>query len=494
MSEFRQLLENPLWRPEDLGRPIPDSPHAASTCLPTWRDNVGYEEQDPRVLSRLATGYPRFVFNRLCSELFAQCEQRFAKAGERCHVYPTGGAVERFSKFVRDKAGVTLRVHPIGFGDVHAASFPESVAATAKSYWQHCGEGLSSRQAEAILRGREHEDGGATKATIKQRIAELAGVAADDVYLSPCGMNSIYVVHRALCQMQPGKKSVQFGFPYVDSLKIQEKFGVGCHFYPYSDQSNLEALEQLLERESISGLYTEFPSNPLLASPDLERLAELARRHEFPVIVDETLATYVNADVLPVADVVCTSLTKYFSGVGDVTAGAAILNRASAFYGELKEHFDREDDLLWSGDATVLERNSRDFAARMPRISEHAAALAEMLHEHPRVESTYFPRYQQPELFTKFQRPGAGWGGLISIVLRDAEASTAPVFDALRVCKGPNLGTNFTLACPYTILAHYSELDFARKCGVSPHLIRVSVGLEEPRDLIARFEEALSTR
>jgi cystathionine gamma-synthase len=65
------------------------------------------------------------------------------------------------------------------------------------------------------------------------------------------------------------------------------------------------------------------------------------------------------------------------------------------------------------------------------------------------------------------------------------------VYDALRVTKGPSLGTDFTLACPYTLLAHYDELPWVESLGVSRWLLRVSTGLEPTSDLLARFEEAL---
>jgi cystathionine gamma-synthase len=65
------------------------------------------------------------------------------------------------------------------------------------------------------------------------------------------------------------------------------------------------------------------------------------------------------------------------------------------------------------------------------------------------------------------------------------------VFDALQVCKGPSFGTPFTLACPYTLLAHYTELEWAEACGVPPELIRVSCGVEETAGLLARFAKAL---
>jgi cystathionine gamma-synthase len=76
------------------------------------------------------------------------------------------------------------------------------------------------------------------------------------------------------------------------------------------------------------------------------------------------------------------------------------------------------------------------------------------------------------------------------MVLHGGEAATRSFYDALEVNKGPSLGTNYTLVCPYTLLAHYGELDWAEACGVSRYLLRVSVGLEPLETLIARFDKA----
>lgn len=488
----RDLLEKPLWRPDDLGRPIPDSPHAVSVCLPTWRDNVGYEEDDPRVHGKISTGYPRFVYNGLCRQLFAECSRRFAEDGETALAFPTQPTAERFADYLRRHAECDPALYAFGQHDVHAVCFSEQHAAVAKSGWQHCGEGISSRQAEAVLAGREYDAGSEAKQILRERVATLAGVSAGDVFLFPCGMNAIYRVHRALGRLFPERKSVQFGFPYVDSLKIQEKFGPGVRFLPRGDAGELAELQQILSREPVCGLYTEYPSNPLLVSPPLETLCDLARRHGFPLVVDETLATFVNADVLPVADVICTSLTKFFSGIGDVTAGSLIVNPESAFHDRLvAELADDDEDLVWGEDARVLERNSRDFVERMSRINQTAERLADHLHAHPLVARVEFPKYRTPDDYRSFLKPGGGWGGLLSVSLHDP-AQGPQFFDALPVCKGPNLGTNYTLACPYTILAHYRELDFAESCGVSRFLVRVSVGLEEADDLIGRFDRALA--
>jgi len=84
----------------------------------------------------------------------------------------------------------------------------------------------------------------------------------------------------------------------------------------------------------------------------------------------------------------------------------------------------------------------------------------------------------------------AGFGGLFSILFHAPNGSTA-FFDALPFYKGPSLGTNFTLACPYTILAHYYELEWAAQYGIDRNLIRVAVGLEDRDVLIKGFQEAL---
>ena len=89
-------------------------------------------------------------------------------------------------------------------------------------------------------------------------------------------------------------------------------------------------------------------------------------------------------------------------------------------------------------------------------------------------------------------KPQSGFGCLLSFELNGGLAKTKRFYNSLKVCKGPSLGTNFTLACPYVLLAHYNELSWASKCGIPTELIRVSVGLEEPKELWERFKKALN--
>ncbi|KAJ2810494.1 Cystathionine gamma-synthase, partial [Coemansia sp. 'formosensis'] len=111
----------------------------------------------------------------------------------------------------------------------------------------------------------------------------VTGLTSDDVYLVATGMSAVYYAHLALLGMRGGK-SVCFGFPYTDTLKILEKFGPGAYFLGHGEGSDYDELERLLERHAksqdpIQAIFTECPSNPLLKTADLSRLRELADRY-----------------------------------------------------------------------------------------------------------------------------------------------------------------------------------------------------------------------
>ncbi|MCA9011931.1 MAG: PLP-dependent transferase, partial [Planctomycetaceae bacterium] len=181
-----------------------------------------------------------------------------------------------------------------------------------------------------------------------------------------------------------------------------------------------------------------------------------------------------------------------FGGYGDVLAGSVTLNPASQhadwLRGALAEGF---EELLVDVDVEVLEKNSRDVRNRVELINQNANQLAQWLTEQPQVDAVYHPSLDSRRFDWMNQNSTEHNGGLLSIVLKDAAVTTPVVFDHLEICKGPNLGTNFTLCCPYTILAHYTELDFVERCGVSRWLLRVSVGTEPIGELKARFARAL---
>eukprot|EP00164_Ancoracysta_twista_P001409 GFYU01001834.1.p1 GENE.GFYU01001834.1~~GFYU01001834.1.p1 ORF type:complete len:624 (+),score=210.95 GFYU01001834.1:513-2384(+) len=347
-----------------------------------------------------------------------------------------------------------------------------------------------------------------------------------DVY--PSGMAAIFNAHRIVRKLFPARKSVMFGFPYLDTLKILQRpdWGPGCHFFPRGDDRDYDALEALLATEKVSALFVEFPGNPLLVTPRLKRLSALAKEHGFLLVVDDTIGSMATVNVLRanddvttgVADIAVCSLTKSFSGTGNVMGGSLVVNPLSPFYRvmqSVRKHWQQKERCaLFEEDAQVLYNNSNDYVDRARVMNRNATLLANYLKSHPLVKELHFPKWTSPEEFSQFVKAcggsphsidgddagdygSSGYGSLMSIVLHsngydaaDANEVSCQFYDNLSTCKGPSLGTNFTLCCPYTLLAHYTELPFASECGVNRNLIRVSVGVENIHDIIDSFENA----
>lgn len=358
-----------------------------------------------------------------------------------------------------------------------------------------------------------------------------------DVFLFPSGMASIFTAHRLLLNYDaqrvsrsrfsnssgsavslenhspspasylvgygpPYKKTVMFGFPYTDTLSILRKFN-HTHFLGQGDSSSMEDLKQILQSgEQILAVFMEAPSNPLLKMGDLLELRELANLYGFFIVVDETAGGFVNIDVLPHADIVCSSLTKIFSGDSNVIAGSMVLNPQSNLY-----HFaqtflltnNEYEDHLWCEDALALERNSRDFVQRTIKVNHNTQSLLQKVlipQTGKLFKKIYYPTLTSEETKRHYDavrcKTDGGYGGLFSLTFFNLEQSRV-FFNSLRLCKGPSLGTNFTLACPYAILAHYQELDKVARYGVERSLVRVSVGLENNDYLCRVFQHAIDS-
>ncbi|KAM9939539.1 hypothetical protein OXX80_000981 [Metschnikowia pulcherrima] len=581
---------------QEIGDSIPNNTaHAVSVTLPTWEATVGYEEGEDWVVSKMKSGYPRFFIHSVIKDLAKRIESKYARTGEVCMLFPSSAVAKRCRDFIRaksDKPALVRRIlqltTPAPKTDFEKSSVLECTVVCvimpaedfplAKQYWQHAGEGVSSRMAEYVLKelfekeeksqrrshsrskqelqaqsiqrkspsisasmrsdslsqnenvdrdfntfieqkyGRVLDLKFATQAKValRRRIAGKADqaqsdstdangqgldkkrgsyVSENDVYLYPSGMASIFNAHQAVLGISPvKKKSICFGFPYVDTLSILRKFGPGCYFYGFGDDESLDVIEKGLGSGEIdiAGFFCECPSNPLLKTPNLKRVRALADKYNFVVVIDETVGNFLNVSVLAYADMIVSSLTKIFSGDSNVMGGSLILNNASPKYAELKKHFtENYEDIFWAEDALYLERNSRDFEQRSRKVDDTSLAVVSLLQSSPLVSTVFYPSTSDSKkYYDEIKTPNGGYGSLISFVLHDPKRASA-CFNALNLHKGPSLGTNFTLACPYAILAHYQELDEVEKWGVDRNLIRISIGLEDKDELLATLQKSL---
>ena len=484
----RNLLINPLWKAEDLGRALPDSIHAVSVSLPRWEDVVGYEEKKPEVISRLQSGYPRFVIHPLVQQVAKQLGGRPASLP-----FPSARVAEMCRDFIQK---TTRAQATLGRSDaprsMHLVETTEVGESALRAFWQHTGLIVSTRRAEAFLAGKpcavaETE----AHRSLRKQLAGFYGCGEGDVFLTPTGMAAQFAALRAVMARSPGRPTAQLGFPYVDTLKLQQKFGMGATLLHRLD-TIADDLRALLARQPLAACFCELPGNPTLGCADVRCITPILRAKGVPLVADDVVATPFNVDLSEHADLIATSLTKYIAGTGDVMGGALICNPKSPYYHELKVIVAAQhEELLWSGDAEVIDAQAHGFPERMKRHNANGLFLAERLRKHPAVERVWYPKWEFSEVYDAVRRPEGGWGSLITFLPKNA-ATTAPrIYDALQVCKGPSLGTVFTLACPFTLLAHYTELEWAKSCGIPSHLIRLSAGLEDAEELWRRLETAL---
>jgi cystathionine gamma-synthase len=417
---------------------------------------------------------------------------------------------------------------------VFGVFFPVESARFVMPFWMNAGLGISSRFAEEMLQQvttleeiappmLESTDvnptgsGHHVQQGLCERIRDLLErspvgprakkISPGDVYLYQTGMSAIYYVHNLLIKWRNNKKAktVMFGFPFHQTIHIFEFWGPGVEFFPLGTE--LEQLELYIKSEAESGspvqaVWTEFPSNPLLVSSDLDRLRQLADEYKFALVVDDTVGSFCNVDVLGIADIVVTSLTKSFSGYADVMGGSAVLNPNTSLYAELEPHFRTEyHNDLYLADAEVLLNNSGDYLARSKVLNANAEGLVNYLESlvadpNSSVTHVYYPTVSPTlETYNKFKRPATssftpGYGCLFSVELKTVECTIA-FYNNLHVHHGPHLGAHRTLALPYVKALYIDELDKVKPMGLNEAQIRVSVGLEDIEVLVETFKHAL---
>lgn len=496
----------PFLRSLPLGEPMPASVHAVTCSLPTMRDVIGYEEKDPRILSQITSGYPRFVSHFYLRRIEEEWKKRHGLSDSQIFFTSSQTAAFDMRAFSGADAGVIDEEELFGL-PIPAGS---SAAMRAKSFLQHTGSGISSRLAESylfrhgLISGVQHEERvetGHAYTDVVVAMADAFGAPATHVRLASGGMNAFYSTFRAISEIQEKRSRflwVQLGWLYVDTIEILRKMsgGDGRHVI-LKDVLDIAAVEQLLEDrgQEIAGFVTEVPTNPLIQTPDISRLRELTERYDIPLILDPTLASPLNIDVLPHCDVVVNSLTKYAGSEADVLMGAVVINPASPWAEELQTRVDSHLTAPFRGDVERMAFEISGFGKVVQHINRNTMELVAFLSNHPGVEDLFWAYGgESGDNYRRFHRRENAPGGVFSMKLKKPLAA---FYDRVQLPKGPSFGAKFTLMCPFMYLAHYDLVSTEAgrqelsRHGIHPDLLRVSVGTEDIGQLITAFDQAL---
>jgi methionine-gamma-lyase len=240
-------------------------------------------------------------------------------------------------------------------------------------------------------------------------------------------------------------------------------------------------------------LYVESPTNPTLRLVNLEKAAALARRHGLVAIVDNTFATPVLQQPLALGfHMTVHSATKYLGGHSDIIAGAAIGSRA--LIAKVREMVIYLGGSMDPETAFLLDRGIKTVALRMERHCRSAMSVAKFLEKHPKVARVHYPGLKSHPDHALARKQMRGFGGMMAFDLKGGLAAARRFCDRVQVfLLAASLGGVESLVVLPAYTSHYnmSEAEL-RTAGVTPGTVRVSVGLEDPEDLVADLKQALA--
>jgi len=327
---------------------------------------------------------------------------------------------------------------------------------------------------------------------------------AEDALTFSSGMSAIATLLMAF--VQPGDVIVHSGPLYAATetliARILGKFGVSWLDFPAgAERSEIEAvLEQAKAKGRVPLIYLESPANPTNALVDVEAVAA-ARDALFgegerpPIAIDNTfLGPLWSKPLDHGADLSIYSLTKYAGGHSDLVAGGVVGRKA--LIDPIRMMRNTIGTITDPNTAWMLLRSLETLELRMTRAGENAAKVCEFLRDHPKVESVgYLGFLKDGRQADIYRRHCTGAGSTFSLYLKGGEAEAFAFLDALKIAHlAVSLGGTETLASAPAAMTHLSVPDARKQAlGITDNLVRISIGVEDPDDLIADFDQALAS-
>jgi cystathionine beta-lyase len=268
-----------------------------------------------------------------------------------------------------------------------------------------------------------------------------------------------------------------------------DKYGIE---YSFTESDNASDFKSLI-KENTKILYIETPSNPLLGITDIDAIASLGKENGIITMIDNTFASPINQNPADFGiDIILHSATKYMGGHSDISAGAIagsneyiaqIWKTAINFGGNLS------DQTVW-----LLERSLKTLNLRVKEQTKNAQEMAEYLEHHKNIERVYYPGLNSHPQHDLARRQMKGFGAMLSFELEEG-INAMDFQNALKLIK-PSMslaGLESTTVSPmqttHALLSAQERLDR----GIKDGLIRFSVGIEEPKDLIKDIEQAIKS-
>ncbi len=294
--------------------------------------------------------------------------------------------------------------------------------------------------------------------------------------------------------LNPGDEVVStndlYGGSYRIFKQIFEKYGITFHFIGMQDA---EVIQSYINKNT-KLLWVETPTNPMMNIIDIGAVAELAKKHDILLAVDNTFATpYLQTPLDMGADIVMHSATKYLGGHSDVVVGALVV-KDKALADTLYFIQNASGAVCGPMDSFLTLRGIKTLHVRMQRHCENGWAVAEYLDKHPKIDKVFWPGFESHPNHEIAKRQMKGFGGMVSFIPKSrTKADAIKIVEKLKVFTlAESLGGVESLAGHPASMTHASiPKEEREKSGVVDALIRLSVGIEDAGDLIADLDQAI---
>jgi cystathionine beta-lyase/cystathionine gamma-synthase len=347
---------------------------------------------------------------------------------------------------------------------------------------------------EAVVRGEKHgyyygRNSNANREIFERAVADLEGAEAGVATSS--GMSALHAAILALAPRPTTIVATRELYGGTAALLREDLAATGYEVL-FVDMTDIEAVRQAIGTAGL--LIAETITNPLCGVPDLGAIGALARERKVPLLVDNTFATPLLLKPLELgASVVMHSATKYLGGHSDIVAGIVLGDAATM--GAVRTRSSRTGTQLSPFDAWLAVRGLRTLDVRMRRHSENSLTLAQALRSVPGIIAVHHPLLEgsaSREVARRLLPDGAG--GMMAFDLEGGRPAVQKMLDRFRLVRfAASLGGVETTVSYPEITSHRSMSAAERAgLGVGPGTVRVSVGIEDPDDIVADFTQALA--
>jgi cystathionine gamma-synthase len=387
--------------------------------------------------------------------------------------------------------------HPTGHPDTDAVHYGENrwrgtittpIACSSTFVFKDVQEMLAFGKAE-VHHYEYSRYGNPTRQAAERKLAALEN--AERAVLFDCGMSAVCATILSYCSN--GQHLVITDDAYKQTLNfvrtVLPRFGIRTTVVPMGDYS---AMADAVGKDTVM-IVSESPTNPYLNVADVEQLVRIARDKKVLSVIDSTFATPFNQRPLDQGvDIVIQSTTKYLGGHNDILGGSVA--GKESMINPIYQWQRVTGGVLDPLSCYLLIRGLKTFGLRMERLNTTAMRVAQWLEKQRQVKRVYYPGLPSHPHHQIARRQMKGFGAVVTFEINGDLQQTLAFLDALKLClMGPSLGGPETLITHPALNSYYTSTREERyQLGIIDELVRLSVGLEDPDDIIADLQQGLA--